>query len=97
MLQSPLDVSQAMQSRLLPADQAGKVGDDKSWIFTSATLEVRITCAPVGRKPILMSPIFSASRRKFDTLCKVARETRLPLTVTGSSAATGVSTPVRPT
>jgi ATP-dependent DNA helicase DinG len=35
MLQSPLDVSQAMQSRVLP--QEGAVGN-KSWIFTSATL-----------------------------------------------------------
>jgi ATP-dependent DNA helicase DinG len=36
MLQSPLDVSQAMQTRVLPQDPASGVG--KSWIFTSATL-----------------------------------------------------------
>lgn len=36
MLQSPLDVSQAMQSRVLPADS--REGGGKSWIFTSATL-----------------------------------------------------------
>ena len=36
MLQSPLDVSQAMQTRVLP--QAGESGSGKSWVFTSATL-----------------------------------------------------------
>lgn len=36
MLQSPLDVSQAMQTRVLPAD--GGQGGNKSWVFTSATL-----------------------------------------------------------
>ena len=35
MLQSPLDVSVAMQSRVLPAEGQG---GNKSWIFTSATL-----------------------------------------------------------
>ena len=36
MLQSPLDVSLAMQQRVLPP--AGGVGSNKSWVFTSATL-----------------------------------------------------------
>jgi ATP-dependent DNA helicase DinG len=36
MLQSPLDVSQAMQTRVLP--QPGEAADHKSWVFTSATL-----------------------------------------------------------
>jgi ATP-dependent DNA helicase DinG len=36
MLQSPLDVSQAMQDRVLPP--GGGVGGSKSWVFTSATL-----------------------------------------------------------
>jgi ATP-dependent DNA helicase DinG len=36
MLQSPLDVSKAMQERVLPED--GGAGSNKSWIFTSATL-----------------------------------------------------------
>ncbi len=36
MLQSPLDVSKAMQERVLP--QGGGVGGNKSWVFTSATL-----------------------------------------------------------
>jgi ATP-dependent DNA helicase DinG len=36
MLQSPLDVSQAMQTRVLPAQ--GEAGGGKSWVFTSATL-----------------------------------------------------------
>jgi ATP-dependent DNA helicase DinG len=36
MLQSPLDVSHAMQSRVLPQDPAAP--GNKSWIFTSATL-----------------------------------------------------------
>jgi ATP-dependent DNA helicase DinG len=36
MMQSPLDVSVAMQERVLP--QGGGVGGNKSWIFTSATL-----------------------------------------------------------
>jgi ATP-dependent DNA helicase DinG len=36
MLQSPLDVSQAMQSRVLPGP--GEEGGHKSWVFTSATL-----------------------------------------------------------
>jgi ATP-dependent DNA helicase DinG len=36
MLQSPLDVSQAMQTRVLPQEGAGP--GNKSWIFTSATL-----------------------------------------------------------
>jgi ATP-dependent DNA helicase DinG len=36
MLQSPLDVSQAMQSRVLPSP--GEEGGHKSWVFTSATL-----------------------------------------------------------
>ena len=36
MLQSPLDVSGAMQQRVLP--QGGGVGSNKSWVFTSATL-----------------------------------------------------------
>ena len=34
MLQSPLDVSQAMQTRVLPSGE----GANKSWVFTSATL-----------------------------------------------------------
>ncbi len=34
MLQSPLDVSQAMQTRVLPSGQ----GTKRSWVFTSATL-----------------------------------------------------------
>ena len=36
MLQSPLDVSQAMQQRVLP--QPEQAGGGKSWVFTSATL-----------------------------------------------------------
>ncbi len=36
MLQSPLDVSLAMQQRVLPP--AGGAGGNKSWVFTSATL-----------------------------------------------------------
>ena len=36
MLQSPLDVSKAMQERVLPS--GGGVGGNKSWVFTSATL-----------------------------------------------------------
>lgn len=36
MLQSPLDVSHAMQTRVLP--QPGEEGGHKSWVFTSATL-----------------------------------------------------------
>jgi ATP-dependent DNA helicase DinG len=36
MLQSPLDVSHAMQTRVLPAADAS--GGHKSWVFTSATL-----------------------------------------------------------
>jgi ATP-dependent DNA helicase DinG len=36
MLQSPLDVAQAMQTRVLP--QPGQTGGHKSWVFTSATL-----------------------------------------------------------
>lgn len=36
MLQSPLDVSSAMQQRVLPQD--GGAGSNKSWVFTSATL-----------------------------------------------------------
>jgi ATP-dependent DNA helicase DinG len=36
MLQSPLDVSQAMQTRVLP--QEGAASGNKSWVFTSATL-----------------------------------------------------------
>jgi len=36
MLQSPLDVSLAMQTRVLPAE--GGQGGNKSWVFTSATL-----------------------------------------------------------
>lgn len=36
MLQSPLDVSTAMQTRVLP--EGGGVGGNKSWTFTSATL-----------------------------------------------------------
>ena len=36
MLQSPLDVSHAMQTRVLP--QPGEAGGHKSWVFTSATL-----------------------------------------------------------
>ena len=38
MLQSPLDVSQAMQSRVLPAEGGENAGNGKSWVFTSATL-----------------------------------------------------------
>ena len=40
-----------------------------------------------------VSPMRMSLRSISSSLCKVARETRLPLTVTGSSAATGVSTP----
>lgn len=36
MLQSPLDVSEAMQTRVLPPP--GTAADHKSWVFTSATL-----------------------------------------------------------
>jgi len=36
MLQSPLDVSQAMRTRVLPTDPSQ--GSNKSWVFTSATL-----------------------------------------------------------
>jgi ATP-dependent DNA helicase DinG len=36
MLQSPLDISVSMQTRVLPAD--GGQGGNKSWVFTSATL-----------------------------------------------------------
>lgn len=36
MLQSPLDVSEAMQTRVLPAP--GAMAGNKSWVFTSATL-----------------------------------------------------------
>ena len=41
LLQSPLDVSQAMQSRVLPANQDGSTQTSRpntAWVFTSATL-----------------------------------------------------------
>ena len=41
LLQSPLDVSQAMQSRVLPANQDGSTETSRpntAWVFTSATL-----------------------------------------------------------
>ena len=44
-----------------------------------------------------VSPMRMSLRSISSSLCNVARATRLPLTITGSSAATGVSTPVRPT
>ena len=44
-----------------------------------------------------VSPIRISLRSISSSLCKVARATRLPPTVTGSSAATGVNVPVRPT
>ena len=46
---------------------------------------------------ITVSPMRMSLRAISSSLCKVARLTVDPLTRTGSSAATGVSTPVRPT
>ena len=44
-----------------------------------------------------VSPIRTSLRAISSSLCKVARATVDPLTRTGSSTATGVNTPVRPT
>ncbi len=39
LIESPLDIAQAVQTRLLQADKGvGAVGDGRAWIFTSATL-----------------------------------------------------------
>ena len=46
---------------------------------------------------ITVSPMRMSLRRISSSLCSVARETVEPCTKTGSSSATGVSTPVRPT
>ena len=44
-----------------------------------------------------VSPMRMSLRRISSSLCSVARATVEPCTKTGSSSATGVSTPVRPT
>ena len=44
-----------------------------------------------------VSPMRMSLRRISSSLCSVAREIVEPCTKTGSSSATGVSTPVRPT
>jgi hypothetical protein len=44
-----------------------------------------------------VSPMARSSRAISSSLCNVALDTVTPLTTTGRSRATGVSTPVRPT
>ena len=44
-----------------------------------------------------VSPIRASSRAISSALCRLALDTTTPPTVTGSSLATGVSAPVRPT
>ena len=46
---------------------------------------------------ITVSPTRMSLRAISSSLCSVARDTTTPPTVTGSSSATGVSAPVRPT
>jgi hypothetical protein len=46
---------------------------------------------------VTMSPTRTSSRSISSALCSVARATMTPPTFTGSSSATGVSAPVRPT
>jgi hypothetical protein len=50
-----------------------------------------------ARCTITVSPIFTPSRSISSALCRVAFSTTTPPTVTGSSRATGVIAPVRPT
>ena len=48
-------------------------------------------------RTMTVSPTRTSLRRTSSWLCSVARATVEPATTTGSSSATGVSTPVRPT
>ena len=50
-----------------------------------------------ARCTITMSPLRTSSRSISSALCRVARATITPPTLTGSRSATGVSAPVRPT
>ena len=50
-----------------------------------------------ARRMSTQSPTRMSLRRSSSSLCRVARETTAPPSFTGSTSATGVSTPVRPT
>jgi hypothetical protein len=90
-----------------PAGRTARLPQTGQWVrgtkgWLSAGRRLRSTATICGmtspaRWRVTLSPTRMSLRAISSSLCSVARVTRTPPTLTGSSSATGVSAPVRPT